>query len=380
VRCGVGYRSMARLAPLVAVFAAVAAVCATAAGAAERMEVALQDDPAFVSELTLKRGKALKLASRLHVTRIRVNLPWRSIVDHANSKKRPKHRHYDFTSYDALFNAAGRHGIKLQVTICGPAPRWATGDGKKGNYKVRLADYEHYVRGVAKHFRHHVDRYSIWNEPNFRSWNSPLKGNAERYRKMYVAAYKIIRHYDGRAKVLIGETSPYGKKGESTSPITFLRAVTKHGKLKADGYSHHPYDYVHGPHWPSPHDANASISQLDNLTEALDKLAKKGKLTTRAGKPLDLYLTEFGYMRNGRYKKPTTKRANYLRDAFAIALRNPRVREMTQYGLAPPPPYSKHWDMSIVTRKGKPTKVFKTLAAWTDEQAQAHAIALPAPR
>ena len=370
---------MARLALLVVV---VAVCCATSAGAAERMEVALQDDPAFVSELTLKRGKALKLASRLHVTRIRVNLPWRSIVDHANSKKRPKHRHYDFTSYDALFNAAGRHGIKLQVTISGPAPRWATGDGKKGNYKVKLADYEHYVRGVAKHFRHHVDRYSVWNEPNYRSWNSPLKGNAERYRKMYMAAYKIIRHYDRKAKILIGETSPYGKKGDddSTSPIKFLRAVAKHGKLKADGYAHHPYDYVHGPHWPSPHDANASISGLDNLTEALDKLAKQGKLTTRAGKPLDLYLTEFGYMRKGRYKKPTTKRANYLRDAFAIALRNPRVREMTQYGLAPPPPYSRHWDMSIVTRKGKPTKVYKTLAAWTDEQAEAHAIALPAPR
>jgi hypothetical protein len=225
-----------------------------------------------------------------------------------------------------------------------------------------------------------VDRYAIWNEPNFRSWNSPLEGNAERYRKMYLAAYKIVRHYDRRAKILIGETSPYGKKGTSTSPVKFLRALAKKGKLKADGYAHHPYDYVHGPRWPSPHDANASISQLDNLTEALDKLAKQGKLTTRRGRPLDLYLTEFGYMRTGRYSKPMSKRANYLPQAFDIALRNPRVREMLQYGLAPPPPYSKFFDMSIVTRKGRPTKVFKSLAAWTDEQAKARTIALPAPR
>ena len=194
---------------------------------------------------------------------------------------------------------------------------------------------------------------------------------------MYLAAYKIIRAHDKKAKVLIGETSPYGKKGTSTSPVKFIRAMAKDGKLKADGYAHHPYDYVHGPRWPSPHDANASITGLDNLTEALDKLAKQRKLTTRRGKPLNVYLTEFGYMRSGRYKKPDSKRANFLPQAFAIALKNPRVKQMLQYGLAPPPSYSKSWDMSIVTKKGKQTKVFKSLAAWTDEQAKARTIALP---
>ena len=372
---------MARLVPIIAAAALVAAATGSPpAHAARGMEVALQDDAAFVSEITLKRRKALKLASRLHVTRIRVNLPWVAIVNKARSKKRPKHRKYDFTSYDALFNAAKRRGIKLQMTIAGPAPRWATGNGEVGNYKVRVHDFEHYVRGVVRHFRGHIDRYAIWNEPNYRSWNSPLEGNAERYREMYLAAYRIVRKHDRKAKVLIGETSPYGKKGTSTSPVKFLRALAKGGKLKADGYAHHPYDYVHGPRWPSPRDANASITGLDNLTDALDKLAKQRKLTTRAGRPLDLYLTEFGYMARGKYKKPTKKRANFLPQAFEIALKNPRVKEMLQYGLAPPPPWSKFFDMSIVDKKGQPTKVFTALKAWTDEQAKAHAIALPVGR
>ena len=340
------------------------------------MEVALQDDAAFVSEVTIKRRKALKLARRLHVTRIRVNLPWVAIVKHSRRKKRPKHRHYDFASYDALYNATRRKGIKLQLTISGPAPRWATGNGEVGCYKIKLHDYEHYVRAVAKHFRHHVDRYSIWNEPNFRSWNSPLKGNAERYRKMYVAADRIIRHYDRKAKVLIGETSPYGKKGTSTSPIKFLRAMAKHGKLKADGYAHHPYDYKHGPRFPKTRDANAALNNLDNLTDALDKLAKQGRLTTRRGRRLDLYLTEFGYMASGPYKKPASQRAQFLPEAFQIALKNQRVKEMTQYLLAPPPPFGNDFDTSIVTKKGKATKVFKALRAWTDKQAKAHLIAL----
>jgi len=314
------------------------------------------------------------------VTRIRVNLPWVAIVNSARSKKRPKRRRYDFTSYDALFLAAKRRGIKLQMTISGPAPRWATGSRQVGNYKVRVADFEHYVRAVIRHFRGNVDRYAIWNEPNYRSWNSPLEGNAERYRKMYLAAYRIIRAHDKKAKVLIGETSPYGKKGVSTSPVKFLRALAKDGKLKADGYAHHPYDYVHGPRWPSPRDDNASITGLDNLTDALDKLAKQKKLTTRRGRPLDLYLTEFGYMRTGRYKKPEQKRANFLPQAFEIALKNPRVKQLLQYGLAPPPKFADGWDMSIVTKRGEPTKVYKSLRAWTDRQAKARAIAVPVPR
>ncbi|HKP89100.1 MAG TPA: family 1 glycosylhydrolase [Thermoleophilaceae bacterium] len=374
-----------RLALLLAVAALAACALASAsagpAGAAKGMEIALQDDASFVSEVTLKRKKALKLASRLHVTRIRVNLVWVAIVNKGRSKKRPKHRRYDFTSYDALINAAKRRGIKLQLTISGFAPKWATGDHKVGCRKIKLGDFKHYVRAVVKHFKHApVDRYAIWNEPNYRSWNAPLKGNAERYRKMYLAAYKIIRTHHKRAKILIGETSPSGKKGTSTSPIKFLRAMAKEGKLKADGYAHHPYDYRHGPRWPKTRDANAAINNLDNLTDALDKLAKQKKLTTRAGKPLDLYLTEFGYMASGPYKKPATQRAKFLTEAFQIALKNPRVKEMLQYLLAPPPPFGNEFDTSIVTKKGKPTKPFRALEEWTAKQAKAHLIARPVAR
>jgi GH35 family endo-1,4-beta-xylanase len=359
------------------VAAGLAAGVATPARAATGMEVALQDDHAFVGETTLKRKTALKLASKLHVTRIRANLTWAHIVNKPRSRKKPKHRKYDFAAYDALYLAARKHHIKLQLTISGPAPRWATSNSRVGCYKIKLDPFKHYVRAVIKHFRHKVDRYSIWNEPNFRTWNEPLKGNAERYRKMYSAAWKIIHDHNKRARVLIGETSPYGKKGDSTSPIKFLRRVANTGVLRADGYAHHPYDYKHGPRWPKTPDANAAINNLGNLTDALDNLAKKRRLVNRHGKPLDLYLTEFGYMASGPYKKPASQRAKFLPEAFQIALRNPRVKEMTQYLLPPPPPFGNDFDTSIVTKKGKPTKVFKALRAWTDEQAKSHTIAVP---
>ena len=355
---------------------ALAAGSAAPAHAAKGMEIGLQDDHAFVGETTLHRKTGLKLASRLHVTRIRVNLAWAHIVNRPRSKKQPGHRHYDFAAYDALYVAARKRHIKLQLTISGPAPRWATGNRKKvGNYKIKLDPFEHYVRAVIKHFRHKVDRYSVWNEPNFRTWNEPLKGNAERYRKMYSVAWKTIQKYDKHARVFIGETSPYGKQGDSTSPIKFLRRVAKGGKLRADGYAHHPYDYKHGPRWPKTPDANAAINNLGNLTDALDNLAKQKRLVTRHGKPLDLYLTEFGYMASGPYRKPASTRAKFLPEAFQIALNNPRVKEMTQYLLAPPPPFGNDFDTSIVTKKGKPTKVFKALESWAKDRTKAHLVA-----
>jgi GH35 family endo-1,4-beta-xylanase len=356
---------------------ALAAASAAPAPAAEGMEIAVQDDPAFVSEITLKRRKALRYAKQLHASRLRVNLVWHAIVNKSTSKKRPKHPKYDFSSYDALYLAARKRGIKLQLTISGFAPKWATRNHKIGCYKIRLGDFKSYVRAVVKHFRGHIDRYGIWNEPNYRSWNEPLKGNAERYRKMYKAAWKIIRHHDRKARVLIGETSPSGKPGTSDPPLKFLRGVTKGEHLKADGYAQHAYDYKHGPRWPSTPDDSAAINNLDNLTKQLDKLANQKRLVDRHGKPLDVYITEFGYMASGPYKKPASQRAKFLPEAFQIALRNPRVKEMLQYILAPPPKFSNEFDTSILTKKGKPTKVFTALREWTDEQAKAGTIAVP---
>jgi hypothetical protein len=347
------------------------------AHAARGMEIALQDDHAFVGQTTIKRNTALNLASRLHVTRIRANLNWSRIVNKPRSRKQPKHRKYDFTGYDKLYLGAKKRHIKLELTISCPAPVWATGDHHIGCHKVDVGDYGHFVRAVVKHFHHKVDRYTIWNEPNFRTWNEPLKDNAKRYRKYYGEAYKIIHGYDKRIRIFIGETSPYGKKGDSTSPIKFLRKVAKGGLLRADGYAHHPYDYKHGPRWPKTPDANAAINNLGNLTHALDNLAKQRRLVDRHGKPLDVYLTEFGYMASGPYKKPASQRAKFLPEAFQIAWRNPRVKQMLQYNLAPPPRYGNDFDTSIVTRKGKPTKVFKALEAWVDQKAKAKLIALP---
>ena len=68
----------------------------------------------------------------------------------------------------------------------------------------------------------------------------------------------------------------------------------------ADGYAHHPYDFANPPAAPYPGADNVTMGTLGRLTTALDRLAAAKALRTPDGKPLDVYLTEFGYFASGR--------------------------------------------------------------------------------
>jgi hypothetical protein len=355
---------------LVVVLTASAFACAQAF-AAKGMEVGLQDDGAFVAQIGLKRSKALNLAEQLKVTRIRVNVAWAKVVKHPGSHKRPKHRKYDFTAYDKLLNAARRRGIKLQVNITGMAPAWATNNHKVGGDRPKVSYFKEFAQVVVHHFRRHADRYAIWNEPNYKAWLGPLKASPKIYHQIYETSYKIIRKQDPSAKILIGETAPYAQDGRSTAPLSWLRKLAHYGRLRADGYAHHPYDFRHSIDYKYPGSDNVTMSGLSRLTGQLDKLRKQKKLMTPKGKTLSVYLTEYGYMRSGKYKVSESRRAKYLTKAFQIALDNPHVKQMTQYLLVKPPWHKDEFDTGLVSRKkGKPTKTFRELAKWAKKQAQ----------
>src|SRR3954471_13741584 len=156
------------------------------AHAAAGMELALQDDPVFVDQRWMQRDVALDHAVELGVTRIRVNVLWaRLLVADADTRKTPKTVTYDFSRIDALEAAAAARGIKLQLTIAGPAPAWATGNHRAGNYRPDAAKYGAFVKTVVTHFKGRVDRYAIWNEPNWNTWLLPGRTAPSQYRAVY---------------------------------------------------------------------------------------------------------------------------------------------------------------------------------------------------
>src|SRR5436189_4280250 len=103
------YRRLSTLAALAATLvAALAAV--PSAHAARGMEMALQDDGVFSAQAYYNREKAFKLADKLHVSRLRVNVAWTSVAGSPKSRTKPRNVVYAFNQYDALYNAAKAHG------------------------------------------------------------------------------------------------------------------------------------------------------------------------------------------------------------------------------------------------------------------------------
>jgi len=359
---------------------ALAVGTAATAQAAQYMDMAVQDDAVLMNRLYGSVPKTLGLVSQLKANRIRVNVNWSYVVGRkaSRSRKTPKKIRYNWSGFDALNKRAKARGMKLQLVLTGPAPAYATGNHKRGPNKPKAKAFKAFATAAAKHFKGRIDRYSIWNEPNYVGWISPLSAGPAIYRALYVAGYNAIKKADPNAQVLIGETSPFALRKRATAPLAFLRKVVSKGGLVADGYAHHPYDFQHAPTFKYPGKDNATLATLDRLTSTLDSLAAAGKLRTPSGGALDVFLTEYGFFATGKHHVSASKHAKYLVQGFTMAQANPRVREMLQYLIIKPRGNLRHFDTSITDKKGKPRPAFKQLAAWAKAAKAAGQIG-PAP-
>jgi len=384
------------LTPPLKLICAITAALALAVGlsanayAAKGMEMAVQDDAVLWQGLYSNPQVDLVLAEGLHATRVKANVLWYYVVGGktARKKKAPKRIKYNWSGYDALIANANAHGMKVQLALTGPAPAYATSNHRIGPMRPSAKKFKSFARAAAKHFKGRVDRYSIWNEPNHRGWIAPIKRQAKLYRAIYLAGYSAIKRADRHAKVLFGETSPFGlAHGRNAQPpLKFIREVTcankrykraRHcGRIKTDGVAHHPYDFDHKPTYKYPGKDNVTIGVLSRLTRALSKLRKAKLLSTPRGGVPYVYLTEYGYFSSGSRKMSTSKHGKYLVQAFTIAQKNPRVKEMLHFLLVQPSRKYRFFDTSLADRTGKPGRAFKKLAAWAAKAAAAGRIAV----
>jgi hypothetical protein len=371
------------------------------ARAARGLELALQDDATFLSKSPFKNtNKAYSYLRSLGVTRLRVNVLWAYSMPKSQYNARSKPRAgvgYNFGAYQEMVDEAAEHGIRIHASLTGPAPRWATGDRRKlSGFKPNSSAFGEFAGAAARAFKGRVDRYSIWNEPNWKTWLGPISSQASLYRGLYTKGYAAIKKADPRAKVLIAETSPYRRPGMSQSPLTFLRGLTCVNKsykrarscpaLKADGYAHHPYDFNHAPTYQGPNPDDVTMGTLSRLTRALDKLRAAGRLRTNGGGRMPIYLTEFGYFSSGHRAVTKSLRVKWLKQAYSMALANGRVKSQLQYLLIAPPRRSSSafFNLALMTTRAKPYPTYNALRSWYrvhrgKVKRPGRAIDLPAP-
>jgi hypothetical protein len=373
--------------PIGLLAASLGLVSAAPASAAPGMEVAFQDDA-----LMLKGGAeyALDAGRGIGATTVRINVRWSEVNGRqAHGRRAPRRPAYDFAALDRAVAAARARKFKVQLTLTSPAPAWATSNRRVGGTGVDPVKFGRFAGTVARRYRGQVARYSIWNEPNLRSWlhgRNRRETPAARYRKLYLRGYTAIKGADRHAAVLIGELAPYGKR-KADHPVAFLRRVTCTSAayrrargcagLKADGVAVHPYEFAHrSATWRHRNPDVVSIGSLRRFNHALGKLRRAGALRTPKGRTPGIYLTEFGHFAPGSRRAifNAAGRGRYLTAAYTAALRAPNVKQILQYMLVRQPWAS--WDMGLINpRTHRADAGYHALHTWSARQARAAKIA-----
>ena len=370
---------MRRAAVLVAAIALsiVAGFAVPQAGASAKMQVGFFDeahtlygDPAY----------SFPLLKSLHAKVLRVNLYWGGKFGVAKRKPveayDPADPAYDWGLYDRLVRYATANGIKPLFSVYG-TPAWENkgrGLNRAPRVPFDLAEFT-YAAAIRYSGTYPGDdgellppvRYWLaWNEPNNPVFLAPqyrrvgsrwVIQSAKDYAKICDAVYRGVHGslLNGE-KVACGATAPRGNNSPqssrpSVSPLAFMRALRKAGLKRLDAYAHHPY---YGRPSESPTTKPSGLQgrvtaiTLANINELIAQLTKLW-----GHKPL--WITEYGYQTDPpdpAFGVSWARQAAYLRQAFAIAHRNPRIQMMLWYLLQDEPILS-GWQSGLLTATGK---------------------------
>ena len=333
-------------------------------------------------------AKTFPLLRTLRTEAVRVNLVWSDV---ARSKPRtpadPSDKAYRWEGYDRMVEYAARYRIKVVFAIVG-TPRWANG-GKARSYAPRKAiDLRNFSYAAATRYSGSfspdetsanakplpaVRHWLAWNEPNVPVFLRPqykrVKGawrieSAYQYARICNAIQAGIRATVLRGeKIACGVTAPRGNNAPnssrpSVSPLAFLRAMKRYGAKGFDAYAHHPY-YGKRSETPATRpeaETAVTLGNIDDLVVELTRLYGKKRL----------WITEYGYQTSPQDKYfgvTYAKQAAYLKQAFAIARKHPRI-DMMLWFLIRDQQAVRYWQSGFYThgRKAKPSLIaFKNI-------------------
>jgi hypothetical protein len=371
-----------RLRIVLAVLAA-AIVCVPAAGASRFMLVGLLDEAALYDDPTY----VFPMMQQARTQVLRLNLNWGGTTGVAKERPAsamdPNDPAYDWSLYDRTVNYAAQHDIEVMFTIFG-TPAWANGGAGLTVPPTRMVDLRNFAFAAAKRYSGlhpgadgrnlpPVKLWLAWNEPNY-----PI-GLKRQYRRVggrwivqSAIDYKNICHavYDGVHRTLIkgvrvgcGVTGPRGNNQPrssrpTVSPIAFMRALKKAGlsAKKFDAYAHHPY-YGRRTETPTTRPSPTAVT-MANIGTLITEL-------TRSWGNKRVWITEYGYQTNPpdrAFGVSYAKQAAYMKQAYAIARKNPRIDMMLWFLLRDEPNLG-GWQSGLLTRTGQKKPAFNVFRA-----------------
>jgi putative glycosyl hydrolase len=386
---------MKRIAFLTAVLACLAGLAPASALSARGMLVGIFDEAQTLGN----PDQSFPLLKTLRVQMVRSNLYWGGPGGVArrrpNKPVDPADPAYNWEIYDRMVRTAAENHIKVLFSIFG-TPGWANG-GKPMNRAPKVGrDLRNFAYAAAKRYSgtYVVDdndpntadtplpavrHWLAWNEPNNPIFLYPQyirvgKGKKRHWVGQSPRDYAHICNavYGGvhatllrGEKVGCGATGPRGNNRPgaraSIGPIPFLRGLKRAG-MKFDAYAHHPY-------YGKPSETPASKPTSNRGTRGriappvvLGNIGELITEVTHAWGPKRIWITEYGYQTkppDRAFGVTYKQQAAYLRQAYLIARKNPRI-DMFLWFLLRDEQRLGGWQSGLLTASGKRKPAFNT--------------------
>ncbi len=333
-----------RIAVITALVALVAcSLTATTASAARGIKKGIFDE---ANTLYGDPPKTFPILKQLGTRYVRMNLHWGGRfgvagVDPTVRPTDPNDGQYNWGIYDRAVQYAAENGIQVVFSIVN-SPKWANG-GRLPRYAPtnmrHLRDFAYaaalrysgtYRRPSDAVVLPAVRHWLAWNEPNNPIWLQPQvrRGrfiSPQIYARICNAIVTGIKATFIRGeKVACGVTAPRGNNSPrasrpSVSPLAFVRGMKRYGAKGFDAYAHHPY-YGKRTETPSTKASARTAVTLGNIND-LDKELRRLYGRKR------IWITEYGYQTkpDRLFAVTYAKQAAYMRQAWRIAKRHPRI-------------------------------------------------------
>ena len=356
----------------------VAAVIATPASASSWLQLGLVDTQEALGD----QGRFGRTLGTLRPQVVRIVLGWGGPFGVAKTRRPdvgtdPSDRAYDWSRYDQAVLTATSRGARVLFTING-SPEWANlyqpANVAPQNFtRLKEFAYAAAVRYSGSYRRAdgvvlpRVSLWTAWNEPNIPLGLKPqwrrLGGrwvihSAWAYARICNAVFDGIHATLLRGEqVACGVTTARGNnaprtKRPSVAPISFLQAAKAYGMRDFDAYAHHPY--AGDPRLaPAAKPKNRKAITLGNIQRLINEV-------TRLYGTKPIWITEYGYETSPPdriFGVTWQTQAKYLREAYGIARRNPRI-EMLSWFLARDEARSSGWQSGFVSAGGRRKPAF----------------------
>lgn len=258
---------------------------AAPAGASAGAAYGIQDD-AWLMYGPGTLSERVATLDGLGVRLVRFTLRWDQIAPtQPPDARNPADPAYDWGQFETVLSALHAQGIAELVTLYG-SPSWANG-GHGPNWLPQngFADFAY---AAARRFPW-VRMWTVWNEPNGRTFSIPVSP------KLYVQrllnpAYAQLHQASSSNLVAGGVTSPRGT-ATGMAPLMFMQGM-KAAHARLDVYAQNPYPVSRGETPSRSACVKCTVMTMASLG------AIRSDVTRYFGARTGLWLTEYGYQTN----------------------------------------------------------------------------------